>query len=612
MKHKTILLSALLCLPGMASCQAQDTVLPVAPEAVSTAAPRMPFVMPDPNDREKFVEPRLSPEPSLDTIAWGRLREGLHASFVSSDIRFARREVPKVAGEISRTSWTAAAWRGERISQQILLWSKSKYANVSLKVSDLKGAGGATIVAKNFRAGFVRYVVADATAGACGTLKGKDLTPFLVSDPIDTIPKLDVEAMSAQPVWLTARIPGETRPGLFQGKITVSANGRFVSELLVQIKVLPQRLPSPEQWSYHLDLMQHPLRVATYYDLKPWSKEHFAKLRPSMEMLKDAGQKSIDTFVFWDPWNANSRGIDNSYIKPTRKKDGSWSFDYSNFDKWVEFMMDIGIKKQITCSGPVPWYPRFYFYDEASGKETFAEAKPGTPQYEEYWKPLLSDFRDHLKAKGWFGITAMVIDERALEDTRNAIALMKKVDPLFKVAFYGKYHPEFQADVHDYSLTLKQIPSDVLKERQEQGKVTTFYTCCWELRPNTFTFSEPADATYMSWFAAANNFDGYIRYAYDMWSKHSLNDTRGGDVPAGDVLLVYPGARSSIRFEKLIEGIQDYEKIRILRAEYAKAGNSAGLAKIDDLLSRFKLFGKVEDSTSAMVSRARATLNALD
>lgn len=30
--------------------------------------------------------------------------------------------------------------------------------------------------------------------------------------------------------------------------------------------------------------------------------------------------------------------------------------------------------------------------------------------------------------------------------------------------------------------------------------------------------------------------------------------------------LVYPGANSSIRFEKLREGIVDYEKMRILRA----------------------------------------------
>jgi hypothetical protein len=39
--------------------------------------------------------------------------------------------------------------------------------------------------------------------------------------------------------------------------------------------------------------------------------------------------------------------------------------------------------------------------------------------------------------------------------------------------------------------------------------------------------------------------------------------------PAGDTFMVYPGGHSSIRFEKLREGIVDYEKIRLLRDRVA-------------------------------------------
>ncbi|HEY5368179.1 MAG TPA: DUF4091 domain-containing protein [Hanamia sp.] len=44
--------------------------------------------------------------------------------------------------------------------------------------------------------------------------------------------------------------------------------------------------------------------------------------------------------------------------------------------------------------------------------------------------------------------------------------------------------------------------------------------------------------------------------------------------PSGDTYFVYPGGRSSIRFERLREGIQDYEKFKILRAQLEKAGKS--------------------------------------
>jgi hypothetical protein len=43
---------------------------------------------------------------------------------------------------------------------------------------------------------------------------------------------------------------------------------------------------------------------------------------------------------------------------------------------------------------------------------------------------------------------------------------------------------------------------------------------------------------------------------------------------AGDCFIVYPGGNSCIRFEKLREGIVDYEKIRILR-EASKSKDKA-------------------------------------
>ena len=56
-----------------------------------------------------------------------------------------------------------------------------------------------------------------------------------------------------------------------------------------------------------------------------------------------------------------------------------------------------------------------------------------------------------------------------------------------------------------------------------------------------------------------------MRWAYDAWTQDPVRDARHGTWAAGDCYLVYPGANSGIRFEKLREGIADYEKIRILR-----------------------------------------------
>ena len=51
-------------------------------------------------------------------------------------------------------------------------------------------------------------------------------------------------------------------------------------------------------------------------------------------------------------------------------------------------------------------------------------------------------------------------------------------------------------------------------------------------------------------------------------------DSRFVTWPSGDAYLVYPFAQSSIRFERIREGIQDFEKIRILREAILRGSSS--------------------------------------
>ena len=100
--------------------------------------------------------------------------------------------------------------------------------------------------------------------------------------------------------------------------------------------------------------------------------------------------------------------------------------------------------------------------------------------------------------------------------------------------------------------------------------MTTYYVCCSHRYPNMFTFSDPAEATVAAWYAVANDYDGFLRWAYNSWTEEPLRDSRFRTWPAGDTYIVYPGGRSSIRFERLREGIQDAEKIRLLRKELSR------------------------------------------
>ena len=108
-----------------------------------------------------------------------------------------------------------------------------------------------------------------------------------------------------------------------------------------------------------------------------------------------------------------------------------------------------------------------------------------------------------------------------------------------------------------------------VRSRRAAGRKTTIYVCTSPPVPNTFTFSPPAESEWLPLFAAANGFDGLLRWAYHSWVENPLVSTDFTSWPSGDCFMVYPGDRSSIRFERLRDGIESFEKIRLLR-EHAK------------------------------------------
>lgn len=202
--------------------------------------------------------------------------------------------------------------------------------------------------------------------------------------------------------------------------------------------------------------------------------------------------------------------------------------------------------------------------------------------YDEFWGNMLTSFAKHLKEKGWFDITHISMDERPMKDMLATLKVIRKADKDFKVSLAGTYHDELVKELHDYCIAIgEKFPAEVIKSRKEAGQVTTYYTCCTEPRPNTFTFSAPAEAEWLGWFAAKENLDGYLRWALNSWVKNPLQDSRFTAWAAGDTYMIYPEGRSSIRFERLIEGIQSYEKIRILKEEFEKKGNKSAIKKID-------------------------------
>lgn len=524
------------------------------------------------------------PDPNADKALpmWEGITKGLNVSFASIDQCYAKSEVPDVT---KTTSTTLTGWKGERLSAQIVIWTVDSVKQVECKISDFKAEGKTTLPASIAQARFVRYVMTDIFEPGCGYRKPEDFPASLVADMLDNLSSFDIDAHTTRPVWVTIDIPRNAEAGNYNAQVTITSQNGSTENLALKLVVQNKTLPETKDWKYHLDLWQHPSAIARVHNLKMWSDEHFNAMRPYMEMLAQAGQKVITATLNKDPWNVQCYDRYADMITWTLNADGTWVYDYTVFDRWVQLMMDLGINKQINCYSMVPWNNELHYFDSKKNDTITVKADPGTKVFVDMWTPFLNDFVKHLDSKGWTTITNIAMDERSPEMMKATIELLQQVAPQLGIALADnhKSYKEYPF-IKDLCVSFgATVDANDLAYRKANNLVTTYYVCCSHKFPNMFTFSNPAESVYTAWYAVAADFDGFLRWAYNSWVENPLTDSRFRTWPAGDTYVVYPDARSSIRFERLREGIQDAEKIRVLKSELAAQTSADAKEKYNKL-----------------------------
>ena len=84
-------------------------------------------------------------------------------------------------------------------------------------------------------------------------------------------------------------------------------------------------------------------------------------------------------------------------------------------------------------------------------------------------------------------------------------------------------------------------------------------------------FRSLAEAAWTQWKTVATDSDGYLRWAYDSFVADPFVTTDFKTWESGDTAQVYPGNVSSVRWERMNEGIRDAEKVRWLSEQSPEA-----------------------------------------
>ena len=527
--------------------------------------------------------------PHADDPAWNKTSKNLQAAWGDANLQTDKFICP-ISSKLSK-GLTLTAWRGERLHAKFLVWSGEEEGNLRFEVEEQEGCRWTD----EQTTGFMRYVMTDELnkdGGGCGYRPDKTLfDSALVADRIEPIRTLYYEARTVRPAWITFDVPRDAASGIYKGRIRVECEGRECSILPFTIRVINRTMALPEERKFHLDLWQNPFAVARVTNVPLWSREHFEAMRPLMQRLARAGQRGITASITHKPWNGQTYDYFENMITEIKKADGTWMYDFTVFDRWVEFMQQCGVGPYIYCYSVIPWELSFRYYDQATNSMVDKKMNVNKPEFDDYWVNKLSAFAAHLKAKGWFEHTIIAMDERPTESMKAALRVIRKADPDYKISLAGNYHAELEDELVDLCIAYDaQYPDGVVDARRQQGKITTFYTCCTESWPNTFTFSQPVEASAFGPIAAERGVDGYLRWAYNSWVESPEVDTRFHTWAAGDTYIMYPDNQSSVRFEKLVEGIQIFEKIQVLKQNprYAKS--------IEKLLKPFA-YKKINAST---------------
>lgn len=457
---------------------------------------------------------------------------------------------------------TLRGWRGETVNAQVLVEAPDGIQSLT-----------ASSALNCFEVRPIRYTTGDGV---------------LIPDIVDDFTERPLKGV-VRPLLISCTIPDRCDAEC-NDTLVVIVNGQRLT-LPVHISVAGATLPPPSAWPFHLDLWQHPDAAARWHDVPMWSEAHLAVLRPQLRYLADMGQKTITCTLVDEAWQEQTYDRFRSMIQVTKTADGRWAYDYTAFDTWATFALEtIGMKQAtLNCYTMIPWSLTFPYIDAATDTVVKPKLTPGTPEYEAFWGPFLTDFVRHLEAKGWLGITRIAMDERPDHLLKPALEIARKYAPQLKIVAACDRPSAINRDFQDVSYAYDHCEKlfTELPERKAQGKTTTFYTCLHPRRPNTLMYSDLAEAEWMIPMAAHYGLDGMLRWAFHSWEEDpfvSMDHTR---FPTGDTALMYPGNRPSLRLVAIRDGIETYEKIRLLRAEATRQQRLDVLAPLDAALARF-------------------------
>jgi len=364
-------------------------------------------------------------------------------------------------------------------------------------------------------------------------------------------------------VYVSFRIGSDAKPGQQKGALRIQV-GDQLAEVPVTLTVHAAQVP--EKGHLRVTNWFSTGHMARLHKVEPWSEPHWEMLRQYAKMMR--------------------RGRQTDFIpaRPEQKKVGTarWEFDFSRTERMIKMFMDEGfthIELPHIAGHDRRKEAVARFVVNVDGKPT-----PGTShEAYEFLAQYLTAWANVLRRNGWYDrATQHVVDEPPPEhfpEYRIMAGTVRKFLPgVPLIDALGEPELDGAVDIWVPLSESYEKGRESFEAHRRRGDVIWFYTCCAPsgFHLNRFIDTELLRTRLLHWANWRYRLDGYLHWGLNqiIEEQHPFENTtpphgpyKDFHLPPGDSHLVYPGEDgpwSSVRFEAMGAGIEDYELLRVV------------------------------------------------
>lgn len=494
---------------------------------------------------------------------------------------------------------TLSAARHDYEAVQIVVRPDKPLVGLTVKASPLTGPGQAVIPAENVDILRVYYHFVEHPTDGTGI---RDWWP-------DALPPLreplDVPAGNNQPLWLLVYVPKDAAAGDYSGSVSLRAQG-FAAEVPLRLHV----------WDFALPETNH---LETAFGFSPWTifEYHNVKTEDDRRKILDMYFESFSRHRIspYDP-----APLDDIRVKfvsdatPPRAEVDFTAFDAA-MERAVRRFHFTGLRLPIEGMGGGT------FHDRVEPKiGVFGE---DTPQYKAMFASYVKQLEDHLRQKGWLGMTYIYwFDEPEPKDydfVRRGFERLKQNAPGLGTMLTEEPVDALAGPVNIWCPITPNYDHAQAQRRRAAGDRFWWYVCTGPKAPYcTLFIDHPAtELRVWHWQTWQRGIVGTLVWSSNYWTSDSAFPDRpqnpyddpmgyvsGYSTPKGskqywgngDGRFIYPPLAaavpspsagpvieppvSSIRWEMLREGVEDYEYLYLLRELLAASRTKLSAAEI--------------------------------